>query len=99
MSLWETFFMGFVRFFAACRSYASPYFILTVPMNAWGYYLLWENNANGTSHAWHASESTNRRAGAAPNACAVDGMLRHPEKNLEEFEMYRQCSILEMVFS
>ena len=40
MSLWETFFMGFVRFFAACRSYASPYFILTMPMDAMGYYLL-----------------------------------------------------------
>ena len=37
MSLWERLFIVFVRFFAACRSYASPYFILTVPMDAMGY--------------------------------------------------------------
>ena len=32
--------MGFVRFFAACRSYASPYFILMVPVDAIDYYFL-----------------------------------------------------------
>ena len=51
MSLWERLFIVFVRFFAACRSYASPYFILTVPMDAMGYYLLWGDGANGISHA------------------------------------------------
>ena len=74
MSLWERLFIVFVRFFAACRSYTSPYFILTMPVDAIGYYLLWGNVSNGTSHAWHATESANRRVGAASNACAVGGV-------------------------
>ncbi len=43
--------MGFVSFFAACRSYVSPSFILMVPVDAMCYYLLWGDGANGTSHA------------------------------------------------
>ena len=35
--------MGFVSFFTTGRSYASPYFILMVPVGVMGYYLLWEN--------------------------------------------------------
>ena len=64
--------MGFVSFFVTGRSYASPYFILTVPVGAIGYYLLWRN---GAPHAWHATKSSNRRVGAVPKACVVDGIL------------------------
>ena len=67
--------MGFVSFFTTGKSYVSPSFILMVPVDAMGYYLLWGNGANGTSYAWHAAEPANRRAGVAHNACAVDGML------------------------
>ena len=51
MNLSRRLFMGFVSFFAACRSYVSPSFILMVPVDAMCYYLLWGDGANGTSHA------------------------------------------------
>ena len=65
--------MGFVSFFAACKSYVSPSFILMVPVDVRCYYLYGGTARTGRRMSGLA-ESANRRAGAVHNACTVDGM-------------------------
>ena len=52
-------FVMFLFFGAMFQSFSSPYFILTVPVDAIGYCLLWGNGANGALHARHAAEPAN----------------------------------------
>ena len=61
MSLWETFFMGFVSFFTTGMSCVSPSFILVVPVDAMCYYLY-----GGTARMGHRMSGIAEPATGAP---------------------------------